>query len=111
MAHGHFFSKKIDFFWNQKVAATYVAKLRSPYTTQASPPSRYAFHRTETRKIKAKRPKAKRAKRKEQMQGNRVDRPTAYAKPKKTGAYGDRRFFFVFKYKISGLIFYIQGGG
>ncbi|VVQ10227.1 hypothetical protein PS928_03597 [Pseudomonas fluorescens] len=45
------------------------------------------------------------------MQGNRVDRPTAYAKPKKTGAYGDRRFFFVFKYKISGLIFSFKGGG
>ncbi len=70
------FFEKIDAFWDQKVAATIVAKVRSAYTTQASPPFVHAFHHTKSEK-KAKRPKAKGAEALEQKQGNRVDRPTA----------------------------------
>lgn len=52
------FSNKIDVFWNQKVAATYVAKVRIADTTLASSPSimRSNAENTENRsqKIKSK---------------------------------------------------------
>jgi hypothetical protein len=70
-----------------------------------------AFQRRETRKQKPKDEKQKERKPIEQQQGNRVDCPTAQDRPKKLGSFGERRFLFVFKYKVSGLKFYFQGGG
>jgi hypothetical protein len=70
-----------------------------------------AFQRRETGKQKPKDEKHKERKPIEQHQGNRVDCPTAQGRPKKRGTFGERRFLFVFKYKVSGLKFYFQGGG
>lgn len=56
--HIAIFFKKIDAFWDQKVAATNVAKVRSAYTTQASPPFVHASHHAEIRKNKSKKTKS-----------------------------------------------------
>lgn len=111
MAYGRFFSTKIDVFWNQKVAATDVAKVRSAYTTLASPPS--------IKHSNAERPENRTQKMKSKRSANPLSNikaigsiaPQLKVGQKNGGLFGERRFLFVFKYKVSGLKFYFQGGG